>query len=169
MKRSFLSLSAGVALALSAVTGAYAAVDTGAANSVISSLSSLPASADRDALIAQVQGLISACNSPLPRSCVTALQGVVSTAHTLGLSGGLAGQVAALARDAAANTPGVTSDPEYVALARDVDGLSGTAPTGAVGGGAPAGGGGGATGGGTPGGGGGDFGPDKSASPGVTG
>ncbi|MBS1166744.1 MAG: hypothetical protein H6R00_2769 [Proteobacteria bacterium] len=166
MKRSFLSLSLSAALALSAVTGAVAAVDTGAVSSVISSLYSLPASAGRDDLITRIQALTSPCNSPTPRSCVEALQSVVSAARSLGLSGGLANQVASLARDTAANTPGVTNDPEYVALADNVDALSAPARTGAVGGGGPAGGGG-------PGGGngGGNFGPqpDGAASAGVTG
>lgn len=174
MNRSFLYVPLSAALALSAVTGSFAAVDTGAANSLISSLSSLPASAGRDALISQIQALSPSCNSPTPRACVAALQNVVASARNLGLSGGLANQVAALARDTAATTPGVTSDPEYVALATDVDTLSATNPTGATGGGAGGGaGGGGAGGGGGPGGGngGGNFGPtaDRSASPGVAG
>lgn len=171
MKRSFLSLSMSAALALSAVTGAVAAVDAGTQNSVISSLSSLPASAERNALISQVRGLSGACSGASSSACVVALQNVVASARALGLSGGLANQVAALARDTAATTPGVTSDPQYVALATDVDTLSSTTPTGAVGGGGAAGGG-GATGGGPGGGnGGGDFGPriDGSASMGVTG
>ncbi len=174
MNRSFLYVPLSAALALTAVTGSFAAVDTGAANSLISSLSSLPASAGRDALISQIQALSPSCNSPIPRSCVTALQNVVTTAQNLGLSGSLANQVAALARDTAATTPGVTSEPEYLALAPEVDRLSGTTPTGATGGGGgAAGGGGGAAGGGGPGGGngGGNFGPqaDRAASAGVAG
>lgn len=168
MNRSFLYVPLSAALALSAVTGSFAAVDTGSANSLISSLSSLPASAGRDALISQVQALSPACNSPIPRSCVVALQNVVAAAQNLGLSGSLANQVAALARDTAATTPGVTSDPEYLALAPEVDKLSAVPPTGATPGGAP----GGAPGGNGPGGGngGGNFGPqDGAASDGVTG
>lgn len=175
MNRPFLSVPLSAALALSVVTGSVAAVDTGAANSLISSLSSMPASAGRDALISQVQGLDSACNGTTPRSCVIALQNLVSAAQTLGLPGGMANQVATLARDTAATTPGVTSDPEYLTLASNVDALSPTNPTGATGGpagGGPAGGGAAGTGGPGGGNGGGDFGSpeqilDPSASPGA--
>lgn len=174
MNRSFLYVPLSAALALTAVTGSFAAVDTGAANSLISSLSSMPASAGRDALISQIQSLGSACNGSVPRFCVTALQNVVSTAQSAGLSGSEANQVASLVRDTAANTPGVTSEPEYITLARTADNLAPTNPTGATGGGAATGGG-GAAGGGGPGGGngGGDFGGrpsvDGSASPGAAG
>lgn len=169
MNRPFLSVPLSAALALSVVTGSVAAVDTGAANSLISSLSSLPASTSRDALISQVQALSGACSGGSSNACVIALQNVVASARTLGLSGGLADQVASLTRDTAANTPGVTSDPSYAALSSDVDTLSSTTPTGATGGG-PAGGGAAGTGGPGGGNGGGDFGPfDGSASPGTAG
>lgn len=176
MTKPFLSASLGAALVLSSITGAFAAVDTGAANSLISSLSSLPSSAARDALISQVASLSGSC-SGASSTCVVALQNVVAAAQSLGVTGTLADQVASLTRETAANTPGVTSDPNYVAVSSTVDTLSPTTPTGAVGG-APAGGapaGGGAAGGGSPGGGGGDsgsagtFSNDAAASAGTAG
>jgi len=168
MNRFFLSASLSVALALSAVTGASAAVNAFAANSLISSLSSLPASAARDNLIAEIQSLSGACAGGSSGACVIALQNVVAAAQALGLSGPLAADVASLTRETAANTPGVTTNPNYVTLASSVDALSPTTPTGATG--APAG---GAPAGGSPGGGGGSFGAaqivDPSASAGAGG
>lgn len=168
MKRFFLSASLSAALALSAMTGASAAVNASAANSLISSLSSLPASAARNNLIAEIQSLPGACSGASSNACIIALENLVAAAQALGLSGPLAADVASLARDTAANTPGVTTNPNYITLASSVDTLSPTAPTGATGtpaGGAPAG--------GSPGGGGGSFGSaqivDPSASAGAGG
>ena len=171
MSRFFISAALGAALALSSATGALAAVDTGVANSLISSLSSLPASAERNGLIAQIQSLSGACAGGSSSACVVALQNVVAAAQALNLPSNLASEVASLTRETAANTPGVTTDPNYVTLSSNVDTLSPTTPTGATGapaGGAPAGGG-AAAGGGSPGGGGGSFGPDSAASAGAAG
>lgn len=170
MNRSFLYVPLSAALALSAVTGSFAAVNSGTVSSLVSSLSSLPATAERNNLISQLQSLSGSCSGASSNACVLALQSVVAAAKTLGVSS-VSADVASLVQETAANTPGVTSDPDYVTLSSNVDTLSPTTPTGATGG---AGGGtGGGAGGSGPGGGsgGGNFGPqtDGAASAGVTG
>ncbi|WP_370676638.1 hypothetical protein [Pleomorphomonas sp. PLEO] len=176
MTRSFLSASLGAALALSSATGAFATVNESAANALISSLSSMPASSARDGLIAEIQSLSGACGGSNSGVCIVALQKVVAAAKAVSLTSTMKADVASLTRDTAANTNGVLTNDQYAALSSDVDSLSPTSPTGSTGatGGPGAGGaGGGATGGGPGGGnGGGSFGPqqaDGAASPGVTG